>query len=83
MEDTASDGGDLRSISEEDSGHEESDALNLSATPTFCGRDTPLSQKVLCHAGSTSGPTAIASVQAALAALQAGQMSLNQVGPIF
>ena len=79
LEDTASDGGDLRSISEEDSSHEESDALNLSATPTYNGIDTPPSEKMHSHGVSTSGPAAMASVQAALAALQAGQMSLNQV----
>ena len=77
MEDTASD--DLRSISEEDSSLEEADPLNLSATPTFNGRDTPPIEKMQSHEETTVGPAAMASVQAALAALQAGQMSLNQV----
>ena len=79
MEDTASDGGDLRYISEEDSSPEESDALNLSATNTYNGIDSPPSEKMHSHGVSTTGPAAMASVQAALAALQAGQMSLNQV----
>ena len=84
---------DNRSISE-DSLHEESEALNLvntSSSPSVF-KDSVTSEMVLSGGSSVykdsvssemvlngGSSAAMASVQAALVALQAGQMSLNQV----
>jgi len=77
--------GDIRSGN---SSPDDTDALNLTSTtpPTSTAMATPSSPPLLvpfhssdpCPSGSPT-TAAIASVQAALAALQAGQMSLNQV----
>ena len=87
---TSSDG-DMRS---EKSSPNDSDALNLTSTtpPTSTTMSTartassppllmPFHSSDPCPSGSPT-TAAMASVQAALAALQAGQMSLNQVSVI-
>ncbi len=77
--------GDIRSGN---SSPDDTDALNLTSTtpPASTAMATPSSPPLLvpfhssdpCPSGSPT-TAAMASVQAALAALQAGQMSLNQV----
>jgi len=66
-----------------DSSPDKSRPMNL--TSNSFGRSSPKTG-FTCHSGlvnlGSSNPATLASVQAAFAALQAGQMSLNQVKPI-
>ena len=85
IDDMTSLDGDIRSGK---SSPDDTDALNLTSTtpPASTAMATPSSPPLLvpfhssdpCPSGSPTN-AAMASVQAALAALQAGQMSLNQV----